>query len=133
MAQVAYDLIGYSLNEAKFINKQKENTYIGISVIADYFNKDNNEYSIIIRVTSDFADEESYFVFQASYTINDLNYYNSLDKNMRKSIFFSTVFPFIREKIYSITSGSVPGLLIPTIDVRLINFDKELRLIKQNL
>lgn len=131
MFKPVYDFLGYSLNEVKYINEHKENTYISISVPNDFFDNDKNVYSLLICVSSDFAKEESRFVFQSSYKINDLPWFNSINLNQRKAIFFSIVFPFIREKILSITSDSNPGLAIPIIDVRNMNFEMELKLVKK--
>ena len=130
MLQPAYSFLGYNTTEIKYINNHKENTYVGISILDDSYIETTKQYSLIIRVASDFADEESQFIFQAVYQINDTNWYNALDKNLRKSIFFGMVFPFIREKIYAITSDSNPGLFIPTLNVKDINFDNELKLVR---
>jgi len=131
MEQPVYNFLGYTLHEVKFKNDFKPNTYVGISIPQDQFNKKNNQYSMYIRISTDFSNEESYFVFYSVFQINDLNWFNGIpDDNTKKSIFFAIVFPFIREKIFSITSDSNLGLFIPTIDVRMIDFSKELRLIK---
>ena len=45
---------------------------------------------------------------------------------------FSVAFPFIREKILSITTDTRPGLLIPILDIRNVDFSKELTLSKKN-
>lgn len=130
MVQPLYSFLGYGINEIKYINEYKENTYICISIPKDSFNEENKKYSLFIRVSTDFAQEESYFIFQSAFQINDIEWFKKNDDNLRKSIFFSLVFPFIREKIFSITSDSNVGLFIPTIDVRNIDFSKELRLIR---
>ncbi len=130
MLQPVYDFLGYCLNEIKYVNSQKENTYIGISIPRDFYNDEMKQYSLIIRVTTDCSEEESYFIFQAIFKINDYKWFSGLEANEKRAVFFSFVFPFIREKILSITSDSNPGLFIPTLDVRTINFEKELKLVK---
>lgn len=132
MLKPVYDFLGYSLTEAKYVNLgEKENSFISISILNDNFNADNNQYNIAIRIATDFDEKESYFVFQAGFMINDLKWFKALDENDKKTIFFSIVFPFVREKILSITSDTNPGLFIPVIDLRTIDFEKEIRLIKQ--
>lgn len=130
MVQPVYNFLGYSINEIKITNEHKENTYVGISIPHDYFDAKTKMYSIFIRISTDFSDDESYIIFQGGFQINDLKWYDSLEENIRKSIFFAILFPFVREKVYSITSDSNPGLFIPTINVKEIDFSKELRLIK---
>ena len=39
MLMPAYNLLGYSLNEVKYINSHKDNTYIGISIPNESYNK----------------------------------------------------------------------------------------------
>ena len=130
MLQPVYDFLGYCLNEIKYVNSQKENTYIGISIQRDFYNDEMKQYSLIIKVTTDCSEEESYFIFHAIFKLNDYNWFSGLESNEKRAVFFSFVFPFIREKILSITSDSNPGLFIPTLDVRTINFEKELKLVK---
>ena len=133
MLQPAYSFLGYNTTEIRYINNHKGNTYVGISILDDSYIEATRQYTLMIRLTSDFAEEESSFIFQAVYQINDLKWYNELDKNLRKSIFFGMAFPFIREKVFAITSDSNPGLFIPTLNVKDINFDNELRLVRMTV
>lgn len=132
MYQPVYDFLGFSLNEIKYINKFKENTYIGISIVKDEIIEKLSQYSLLIKITSDFAEEESSFLFQGFFKVNDFKWFKSLDENNRKSIFFAIVFPFIREKIFSITSDTKQGLFIPTLNIKDISFEKEIKLTRVN-
>ncbi len=132
MYQPVYDFLGFSLNEIKYINKFKENTYIGISIVKDEIIEKLSQYSLLIKITSDFAEEESSFLFQGFFKVNDFKWFKSLDENNRKSIFFAIVFPFIREKIFSITSDTKQGLFIPTLNIKDISFEKEIKLTRIN-
>ena len=87
MYQPVYDFLGFSLNEIKYINKFKENTYIGISIVKDEIIEKLSQYSLLIKITSDFAEEESSFLFQGFFKVNDFKWFKSLDENNRKSIF----------------------------------------------
>lgn len=132
MYQPVYDFLGFSLNEIKYINKFKENTYIGISIVKEEIIEKLSQYSLLIKITSDFAEEESSFLFQGFFKVNDFKWFKSLDENNRKSIFFAIVFPFIREKIFSITSDTKQGLFIPTLNIKDISFEKEIKLTRIN-
>lgn len=132
MYQPVYDFLGFSLNEIKYINKFKENTYIGISIVKDEIIEKLSQYSLLIKITSDFAEEESSFLFQGFFKVNDFKWFKSLEGNNRKSIFFAIVFPFIREKIFSITSDTKQGLFIPTLNIKDISFEKEIKLTRIN-
>lgn len=130
-SNAVYDFLGYTLTEAKYVNNyKKDNSYISIEIIGENFSQENKQYSMAIRVASDFDEVESYFVFQAGFMVNDIEWFNDLEKNAQKSIFFSAVFPFIREKLFAITSNTNLGLLIPVIDMRGVDLEKELRLVK---
>lgn len=132
MYQPVYDFLGFSLNEIKYINEFKENTYIGISIVKDEIIEKLSQYSLLIKITSDFAEEESSFLFQGFFKVNDFKWFKSLEENNRKSIFFAIVFPFIREKIFSITSDTKQGLFIPTLNIKDISFEKEIKLTRIN-
>ena len=130
MPAAVYNYLGFYLNEVKYVNEQKDNTYIKINT-NDYYNEKTNDYHLFVKVSADFANEESYFVFQGLFKIEDVNWYNSIPDSYRKSIFFSIVFPFVREKILTITSDSNQGLFIPTNDLKGFDFNKEFKLIKK--
>ena len=130
MPQPTYEFLGYNVTEIKYINEHKDNTFIKISIPKDYYIEKLKQYRLFIKLSTDFSNEESYFVFLASFFINDEKWFKTLNDSEKKSLFFSIVFPFIREKVLSITADSNPGLLIPTIDLQNLDFNKEIRLIR---
>lgn len=131
MAQAVYNFLGFSINEIRYINERKSNSYINISIVKDNYNEELSQYTQLIKVASDFSSRESIFIFQTDFKINDEKWFESLDKKMKKSVFFSISFPFIREKIFSITSDTNPGLFMPTLDIRNVDLNKEIKLIRK--
>ena len=126
--QPVFSFLGYSILDIKYSNSHKGNSYISISITKESFNEINNVYSLLIRIATDCSDEESIFVFQADYLISDLNWFKNTLVNEKKSMCFSIVFPFIREKILSITSDSTTGIFIPILNIQNLSFENEIRL-----
>ena len=50
---------------------------------------------------------------------------NELDNNMRDSMFFSIVFPFIRQKINEFCDDSRETIKLPIINLKHTRLDKE--------
>ncbi|MDY4788927.1 MAG: hypothetical protein SO253_06480 [Bacilli bacterium] len=130
MSTNLYHFLGYKILEIRYKNKNNDSSYITISVPQDNYNKKKSIYSFLIKITTDFGNDDNYFLFQADFEIYNIDEFNNFESNEKKAYFLRIVFPFIREKIFSITSDTDQGLLLPTIDIRNFNFDCELKLIK---
>ncbi len=130
MDKPVYNFLGFVTSSIHYVKTRENNTYISINLTNSNFDSNTKQYTISVRVAADFDDDESYFIFEAGFEINNLDWFNKLNEAQRKTTFFASLFPFIREKIFSITSDSNVGLFIPTISVENINFDKEIRLIR---
>lgn len=74
--------------------------------------------------------KKDYFIFENAFSINDKDWFESIDSNIKKVNFFSIAFPFIREKIFSITTDINPGLFILVLDVRQFDLSKEIKIVK---
>jgi len=59
--------------------------------------------------------------FTSSYMINDEKWADDLGATRLTSVLFSAVFPFIREKIFNITSDSRTPILLPVIDLKNVD------------
>ena len=130
MQMPVYSFRGYSLKEVVIKNDSNHNnTYITINVSGEMI---NNVYVMNIIVKSDFdSKEESYFKFESLFQINDMNWYNTLNEKELKMVFSSVVFPFVRERIYVMTTDLNPGLLIPMLDLKSFDVTKEIRLVRK--
>lgn len=132
MSHAIYDFLGYKIVEINYSNKnQKDNTYVSMSIIGEKYSEDKI-YSFVVKIGTDYDNKEDSFVFEAAFKINDQEWFDKASDNEKKINFFSIVFPFIREKIFSITSDLNLGLFIPVLDVRNFDLSKEIRLIKSN-
>ena len=132
MSQVMFDFLGFKLTGVKYINTgEKDNTYISIDILDEEYTIDNI-YSILVKIGTDFDKTEDYFIFEAAFAIKDKNWFLKLSESEKKYIFLNVVFPFIREKVFSITSDINQGLLIPVIDLKEFDLSKEIKLVKNN-
>ena len=122
-----YQFLGYKMLESHFYRKTDDTIkYFTIHVLNNEYHKDSSIYNIFIKLKLKFENcDESTFTFLSGYKINDEKWLNSLNDNSIKSLFFSVVFPFIREKINSICDDSRGGLIIPIIDLRGIDLSNE--------
>lgn len=78
-----------------------------------------------MEVTIKFIEDDvSSFYFSACFRINDLDWKNQLKDEVLESLFVSVVFPFVREKIHSITDDSRGAFILPIIDLRNVSLSK---------
>lgn len=122
-----YQFLGFKTIESHFFrNTDKKIKKFSVQVLNSEYQKENKIYNIYIIIKLEFGDcKESSFIFIAGYKINNEQWMNELDENTINSLFFSVVFPFIREKINCLCDDTRGGLIIPIIDLRGIDVTKE--------
>lgn len=95
-------------------------------VTEQYYNEKDNVYSFCINIKLTFKEnEESSFIFLSAFHINDINWYKELDEGFKDSLFFSVVFPFIRQKINEFCDDSRDAIMIPIVNLKNTNLKKE--------
>ena len=121
-----YDFIGYKLLNAAYSRKNKTPVEYFIVKTADsIFNEKLRISEIFLEVTIKFIEDDiSRFVFNAGFKINDLDWKNQLKDEVLESLFVSVVFPYVREKIFSITDDSRGAFILPIIDLRNVSLSK---------
>ena len=131
MPMPVYDFNGYYLKRMTYVNDiNYNNTYISIKVDGKMT---RNIYTMTITIKTDFdLENESSFIFEAIFKINDLDWYNHLSEREQMMVLSSVAFPFIRERVYVMTTDLKPGLLIPMLDLKSFDVTKEIRLVKKS-
>ena len=131
MPMPVYDFNGYYLKRMTCVNDiNYNNTYISIKVDGKMT---RNIYTMTITIKTDFdLENESSFIFEAIFKINDLDWYNHLSEREQMMVLSSVAFPFIRERVYVMTTDLKPGLLIPMLDLKSFDVTKEIRLVKKS-
>jgi hypothetical protein len=120
-----YDFLGYKLLKVMF-NRYNDEKLEKFSFIVTDQHFNNNVFSFCVNTKLFFKDnDESNFIFLSAFYINDLDWYNELDNNMRDSMFFSIVFPFIRQKINEFCDDSRETIKLPIINLKHTRLDKE--------
>ncbi|MFA7157225.1 MAG: hypothetical protein WC123_06000 [Bacilli bacterium] len=121
-----YFFLGFRLLEATFKRSSDEPIKsFGVKIIDSSFDDNTGihvittQFSMIIN-----KEDESTFVFNSGYQVNDLEWYKSIDKEQIDALFFSVVFPYIREKIHSLTNDYRGSVDIPIIDLRHANLSE---------
>ena len=122
-----YEFLGYKLLKVNFnrYNDEKLSKF-SFKIINRNYNNEDNVYSFCVSVNLDFRDnEESNFIFLTAFLINDIKWYSSLENNIRDSMFFSIVFPFIRQKINEFCDDSRELVRLPIVNLKNICLDQE--------
>ena len=122
-----YDFLGYKLLNASF-NRFNDNNLQQFSIIITdrYYNEQNQVYSFSIKLKLNFKGNDiSSIQFLTAFLINDKTWFELLDNNMRDAMFFSIVFPFIRQKINEFCDDSREQVKLPIINLKDITLDKE--------
>lgn len=122
-----YEFLGYKLLKVNFnrYNDEKLSKF-SFKIINRNYNNEDNVYSFCVSVNLDFKDnEESNFIFLTAFLINDIKWYSSLENNIRDSMFFSIVFPFIRQKINEFCDDSRELVRLPIVNLKNICLDQE--------
>ena len=115
-----YLFLGFRLLEVNYFRKEDNALEsFGFHIIDSHFNQKNEVYSMTIRFHLKFSgDEESYFIFNTAFNIIDIEWYNNQPENQIKGLFLSVVFPYIREKVFSLSHDYRNSVEIPTLDLR---------------
>ena len=115
-----YLFLGFRLLEATFKRHSDEPIKsFGIKITSSTYDEKTGIHALTIQFSMMIDQEdESTFVFSSGYKINDFEWYDSFEKKQIDALFFSVVFPYIREKIYSLTNDYRGSVDIPIIDLR---------------
>ena len=128
MSLPVYNFLGYKTVNIDYKNNGEDsNNFVAISCSGKM--SENDMYLLDINVSADFIkDNVSKFCFESAFKINDMEWFNKLTEQQKQSVFFSIVFPFIREKLFAITSDVRQGLFIPTLDLKTMDVSKGIKL-----
>lgn len=120
-----YSFLGYRLLQAMYIrtNDNPLETF-GVKIM-DSKLKENNIHLITVQFNMKFQGcEDSIFIFNAGFKINDHKWYTDMGNLRIDALFFSVLFPFIREKIFSLSSDYRKYIDIPILDLRNVNLSE---------
>ena len=123
-------MIGYNCEEIRFKRKlgAKLNK-ITLSIPNKSFDTTSNILTLIFSVKLDFVDsKENFFRFTSGFKINNIEILNDNFDQKYLPIFISSLFPYVRNYITTITNDSSNPVIIPTIDLRKINLNNSVEL-----
>ncbi|MCF7930629.1 MAG: hypothetical protein K9L02_03855 [Acholeplasmataceae bacterium] len=123
-----YNFLGYHLLQAQYYRKLNSGIEkFSIKMTDHSYNKKTKNYVINFKIFLKFNDiiEESVFEFEGGFHINDEKWKDEITSNMLNSLFFSVIFPYVRNKIYSITDDINTGVQLPIIDLRGVDLTKD--------
>ena len=96
-----------------------------VKILESIFTEESSLHVITIQFSMTFENnDESTFIFNSGYGINDMEWYGQLKKEQIDALFFSVMFPYVREKIYSLTNDYRGSVDIPIIDLRHADLTK---------
>ena len=116
-----YDFLNFRLVKVSY-SRTEDDLPLITEINATITAKDKLIFTLETNVLITFSTgDTSSLVFTSVYRINDLNWEGNLTEEQLTSILFSAVFPFIREKIFNLTSDSRTPIMLPVIDLRNSN------------
>jgi preprotein translocase subunit SecB len=132
--QSTLQFIGYKTDEINLLPLSvRSYSQLELKIDSSDFIKESNIYqiTIVVKFGSPKEDKYSSLKFLAGFKMDDDHWKTELKQNDDfESICFSIAFPFIREKVFAITNDSFNGLMIPTIDLRMFNLRKGIKLME---
>lgn len=119
-----YQFNGFNIESVKFQRSSVPDNdfeYFGIKCLKLRYDEAERKYFTDFEINIKYSkDADSQILFKTIFTINDMDWLHSF-KNPDETLpamFFSIVFPYLREKIYSLTDDSRGTLQMPIIDLR---------------
>ena len=121
-----YDFRGYKILKG-VINRVEDKpiTSFSIGCQKPRYEDKNHIYEIIAEIGIKFGEEDCVFLFSAGFKINDLEWLEVMADQTVINELFTTVFPFIREKVFEFTSDFRPGFMIPVLDITKFDLSKK--------
>lgn len=129
--QPVYFFLGYFLKKASFSQDEFCARHFDVlDIKALNFAKEANKASFDISLTFSSKSFKAVYLFNAGFQINDEKWYDEFKDSTNElvAIFFSVVFPFIRQTIASSTNDNLGQINIPTIDMRFSNVCEGIKL-----
>ena len=121
-----YNFVGLKFVSCEYYRvKDTEIDYFKIKTFNRNYNNENNLFSFLIDLRLKFEnEEESKFTFAVAFIINDKEWKESIPEDTVEAIFVSSIFPYVREKISSLTDDSRGRFTLPIIDLRTIKLSE---------
>lgn len=115
-----YFFLGFRLLEATY--KRTSDAPLesfGVKLLNSTLHEKTRTYILVVQFDMRFENgDESSFVFNGGYEVNDFKWYEQMKKEQIDALFFSVMFPYIREKIHSLSNDYRGSIHIPIIDLR---------------
>ncbi|MDY0278625.1 MAG: hypothetical protein RBQ97_11140 [Acholeplasma sp.] len=116
-----YEFMNFVLTDISY-SRNNNDIPLTTEIKANVTNKNKNIFTLTSFVIITFSkDETSSLAFKSSYMINDLSWAGDIGEEGLTAVLFSAVYPFIREKIYNLTSDSRTPIMLPVIDLKNSN------------
>ncbi len=126
-----FSFVGYHLEKINYCRIGDESIkQLDFSVSNFNFDTKNGFLVLDLLLKLTFENSESEFTFSAGYEINTNIIKNDEEINNMLPFVTSSVFPFIRTQVHSITNDSREPIYIPTLDLRGIEVTKGITLKK---
>lgn len=86
----------------------------------------NGIYELVTEFELMFGDEKTLVVFSSGFKIIDLEWLDLMAEQTVVNELFRTVFPYLTQKLQTITSDFRPGLVLPVFDMKKFDFTKKI-------
>lgn len=131
--KIPYIFIGFDLRTINIKKNQNEKLKeLRIGVASSDFDKNSNTLSIAIKVELDYEENKNNeLIYASGFRLFDNDMIKVAVGNDKKynefiPMYVSSVFPFIRENIATITKDMGKQIVLPTVDCRMFNLEEEI-------
>ncbi len=116
-----FDLLGYNIQVINFSRIENEVVeQIRITIKSSNYDSGNMTYSLVLSLKIDFQNsKDNYIEMLGGFKINDVSILEN--ENQIVSIFSASLYPFMRSLVINLTSDSRAPLVLPTVDLRMID------------
>lgn len=134
MNNLVYEFLGFHLVHIVYDFEQDEKvTQIRLGLKSINYDKGKNVLTLFPYIQIDGErNKNNSFEYVAGFVINDEEIRAAFIKEENETIeaflpiFYASLFPFIRENIFSITKDTPNSIKLPTVDCRQFNLNKDL-------
>lgn len=121
-----FNFLGYNIQKINYERiGDDEISELEISISSSSYDKDSNIYLLTLDIALNFKTSKNNIIrVLGAFKINEIGVLEN--ENNIRSIFSATLYPFVRNLIYTISSDDRTPLMLPAVDLRHIDVSKKI-------
>ena len=124
---IKYEFRGYRILKIDYLRlKDQPMSSFTIGVKKNLWDPKTGIYELVSELELYFGEEKSVVVFSIGYKIIDIEWLELMAEQTIVNELFRTGFPYVSQKIQTITSDFRPGIILPVLDLKKFDFTKKI-------